>query len=184
MTHMTPERIAEDLAQAWNRRELDAFLALLTDDVVWDDPAMPEPATGKEAVRQFSHAVLRAFPDFRYEIRHPICTAADGTRCAVPWRITGTHSAALTPPGYAPTGRRADFEGVDLIDVRDGRVCRIVTLFNVLVPAEQLLAVQLRPRPGSWTERVAVWAQRVRAAWVRTFKRSQVLRPPSTNGES
>ena len=180
MADMTPERIAEDLAEAWNRRDLDACLALLTDDVVWDDPAMPEPARGKEAVRQFSHAVLRAFPDFRYEIRRPICTAADGTRCAVAWRITGTHAARLTPPGYAATGRRADFEGVDLIDVRDGRACRIVTLFNVLVPAGQLLAVELPPPPGSWRERGVVWAQRARAAWVRTFKRPHGPEKPAT----
>ncbi len=159
--------IAASMAEAWNTRDLGAFLDHLTDDVVWNDPAMSVPARGRHAVSTFSQAVLRAFPDFYYRIRPPVCAAPDASRCAVPWRISGTHLGRLDPPGYGPTGRRAVFEGVDLLEFRGERVCRIDTYFNVLIPGEQLLALRLRPAPGSWRERVAVWAQRARAAWVR-----------------
>jgi len=102
-------QLAVRIAAAWNARDLDGFSAQLTDDVVWDDPAMQEPARGRSAVMRFARAVLRAFPDFRYAIREPMCASQDGTRCAVPWRITATHRAPLDPPGYGPTLRRAEY---------------------------------------------------------------------------
>jgi uncharacterized protein (TIGR02246 family) len=175
---MTTEEIRaviDAMVEAWNERDLDGYLSHLTDDAVWHDPVMVEPAEGREAVRAFSEAVLRAFPDFRYTIRPPVCVADDGVRCAVPWKIEGTHSAPLEPPGYEPTGRKAAFEGIDLLGFRGERVCRIDTYFDVLVPAEQLLGLTLRPRPGSWRERFVVSVQRIRAAWLRRLGRTATL---------
>ena len=60
-----------------------------------------------------------------------------------------------------------EFHGVDLLEIRGQRVKRIDTYFDVLRPAEQLLSVQLRPAPGGLRQRLLVWAQRARAAWVR-----------------
>jgi hypothetical protein len=167
------EETVREMMDAWNRRDLDTYVSLLHEDITWDDPAMLAPAVGKTAVREFSESVLRAFPDFTYEIRGPICVDETGTGCAVPWRIRGTHSAPLDPPGYGPTMRTAEFEGVDLIRVRGTRVDRIETLFNVLVPAEQLLAVSLRPRPGSVGAKVIVGLQRIVAWVVRRFRTSR-----------
>ena len=160
--------IAQRLVEAWDARDLDGLVALLADDVEWYDPAMPEPpARGRAAVRAFSENVLHAFPDFKYEIQGPICSAEDGSRCAILWRITGTHLQPLLPLGYAPTGREVSLEGVDLLDVRDGLVTRILTAFDPLVGAEQLLARPLRPVPGTWRARAAVAAQRFLACLVR-----------------
>lgn len=161
------EALVERMAAAWNGGDLDSFVSYLTEDVVWDDPAMSAPAVGCEAVRAFGESVLRAFPDFRYAVRQPICTAPDGSRCAVPWTITATNLARLTPPGFAPTGRSVEFSGVDLLEIRGRRVKRIDTYFDVLRPAEQLLSVHLRPAPGGLRQRLLVWVQRVRAAWLR-----------------
>jgi steroid delta-isomerase-like uncharacterized protein len=156
--------VAQKLLDAWNGRCLDEFVALLAEDVEWYDPAMPDPpARGRAAVRAFAEAVLRAFPDFRYEIQPPICRADDGSRCAIVWRISATHLHPLEPPGYAPTGRQATIEGVDVLDVRDGRVTRILTAFDVLPAAEQLLGLSLRPKPGTWRAGAAVALQRTLA---------------------
>ena len=160
-----PRRIVREMAAAWNNRDLDGYLDYLHEDVTWDDPAMSSAAVGKQAVRAFSESVLRAFPDFHYEIRPPICVAPEVTRCAVPWRIRATHSKPLSPPGFGPTMRTAVFEGVDLIEFEDSLVIRIDTFFNVLVAGEQLLGIQLRPDPGSPRERLIVAAQRM-CAWV------------------
>jgi hypothetical protein len=81
----------------------------------------------------------------------------------VVWRISASHLHALRPPGYAPTGRRAIIEGVDVLDIRDGRVARILTAFDVLSAAEQLLGMKLRPVPGTWRGRFAVTIQRMMA---------------------
>jgi steroid delta-isomerase-like uncharacterized protein len=159
--------VVQRMTDAWNSRDLSLFLSCLTDDVVWDDPAMPAPAVGREAVRSFSEAILRAFPDFQYTIIQPIGIASDGNRCAVPWKITATSLGRLDPPGFAPTGRRLESEGVDLLDFRGDKVCRISTFFNVVPAAEQLLAWRLRPPAGNWKERWLVRAQRLRALWLR-----------------
>lgn len=160
--------VVQGLLEAWNARDLPRFLAYLTEDVEWYDPAMPQPpARGREAVRRFSAAVFRAFPDFEYGIRPPLCLAADGSRCAVLWHITATQTGVFDPPGFAPTHRRISVDGVDVLEFRGGRVSRILTAFDVLAAAEQLLAVNLRPPPGSWRERVAVVLQRLLAARAR-----------------
>lgn len=162
------ESLALALLESWNERNLDAFASLLAEDVSWYDPSMPHPpATGRPAVMEFARSVLAAFPDFAYTIRSPICVAADGGSCAIPWRITATQTGPLEPLGFAPTGRRLSFEGVDLLFVRDGLIVRIETLFDAFAAASQALGVNLRPAAGSFSERLLVGAQRLRAAWLR-----------------
>jgi len=160
------EELVRRLVAAWDARDLDGFTACLTPDVEWYDPAMPSPpARGQAAVRSFAETVFQAFPDFKYDVLPPICVSADGSRCAVKWRISATHTGRLEPLGYAPTGRRTRFEGVDVLDLEAGRVRGIMTAFDPLPAAEQLLGMTLRPTPGSWRAWVAVGAQRV-LAWM------------------
>jgi hypothetical protein len=164
--------IPMEIAEAWNARDLDRVLGFLTDDVEWKDPAMQSPAKGKIAVESFIQSLLRAFPDFVYTIREPVCVAADCTRCAVPWRISVTHSDCFDPPGFAPTNRRAVFEGVDLLEFRGSQICGIETLFDVIPPAEQLLGISLRPPAGGFREKCVVAVQRLFALVARTAQRS------------
>ena len=165
------EEVARSLLTAWNARDLEAFLALLAEDVEWYDPAMPEPpARGRPAVREFAEAVLKAFPDFEYEVQGPLCTAADGSRCAIVWRISATHLHPLRPLGYAPTRRQANIEGVDVLDIRGGKITRILTAFDPLSAAEQLLGLRLRPVPGTWRAKGAVAVQRALAYLARRKK--------------
>ena len=171
---MNPEEVVclvEELARTWNARDLEGFFDLLNDDVEWNDPAMSAPARGKAAVRSFSVALLRAFPDFHYEIRPPICVSPDGTRVAVAWNITGTHLHPLSPPGYGPTNRTLCVEGVDIIDIAGSKVSHISTFLDVRIPAGQLLGLSFRPPPGSIGERVLVVVQRFCAACLRIINK-------------
>ena len=165
--------LAQHLLKAWNARDLPGFLALLTDDIEWYDPAMAHPpARGQAEVRAFAEAVLRAFPDFRYEVIGSVCQAPDGRRCVIHWRITATHTAALTPPGFAPTLRQLRQEGLDLIELRGAKVARILTCFDPIAGAEQLLGLSLRPKPGTLRQRLLVLAQRLLAARARRLTRA------------
>lgn len=160
--------IVDAVLEAWNARDLDRFTSLLTEDVYWHDLGMLHPpAVGRDAVRRFSNTVLRAFPDFRYEIRPPICVSDDGSRCVVPWTIAATNSGPYEPPGLAPTGRRVRFSGFDYMEFRDGLVARIETRFDPADAIAQLLGFAPVPPAGSWRERCLVWVQRIVAAWAR-----------------
>jgi steroid delta-isomerase-like uncharacterized protein len=163
--------IANRLLAAWNARDLDGFVGMLSEDVEWHDPTMPRPpARGRAAVREFAEAVIEAFPDFRYELDGPICVAPDGSRVAISWRITATNERPLRPMGYAPTGRRIDVQGVDVLEIRDGKVARIRTAFDPVVAAEQLLGIGLRPVPGTLRAGIALAVQRC-LAWVARRRR-------------
>jgi len=165
------ETLALALLDSWNARNLEAFENLLAEEVSWYDPSMPHPpATGRVAVMAFARSVLAAFPDFVYTIRAPICVSQDGNSCAIPWRIAATQVESFQPVGFAPTGRRLSFDGVDLVSVRGDRIIRIETLFDALAAASQALEVNLRPPSGSFSARALVGAQRLRAAWLRRSK--------------
>src|SRR5215213_7570794 len=103
--------IVERMIGAWNAHDLDTYATFLTEDAIWDDPSMPVPTRGRDAIRRFGHGVLRAFPDHHYTIREPICVSPDGTLCAVPWRIEATFLGPFDPPGFAPTGQKTAFDG-------------------------------------------------------------------------
>lgn len=132
-----PVAIVNALLAAWNDHDIDRFVSMLSPEVEWYDLGMLHPpARGRDAVRAFALSVLAAFPDFRYVVEPPPCVAPDGSRCAVLWRITATHTGVLAPQGLAPTGRRADLTGVDVIDFRGEEISRILTLFDPIVAAE------------------------------------------------
>ncbi len=156
------------LLAAWNAGDLARFTSFLTEDVYWHDLGMLHPpVVGREAVRAFSDTVLRAFPDFHFELRRSICVAADGSCCVVPWTISATNSGPYDPPGFAPTGRPLRFDGMDFIEFRDGLVARIETRFDLIDVMEQMLGMSLRPVAGSWWEKILIGVQRLMAAWAR-----------------
>ena len=69
----------------------------------------------------------------------------------------GTHTGPLDPPGFAPTGRRWELDGVDLHEYRDGRVSRLRIAFDMLSATRQL---GLMPEAGSRAESALAMAQR------------------------
>ena len=63
---------------AWNGCDTVAMAQLVTDDIVWMDPALPEPARGIPAVQEFMRVSFRAFPDMRFSEPDPPEVAVNG----------------------------------------------------------------------------------------------------------
>ena len=142
---------------AWNDHDAEAMADLVTDDVVWEDPALPAPARGPAAVQDFMREAWVAFPDLRFdESDHPHRTAG-GDQVAWRWRMRGTNTGPIDPPGFAPTGRRWELDGVDLHEYRDGRVCKLRIVFDMMTASRQL---GLMPTVGGRAERALAMAQR------------------------
>jgi hypothetical protein len=57
---------ASDFRDAIERRDLDAMVATLADDVVLHSPVSFKPFEGREAVAQLFEILVRTFEDFRY----------------------------------------------------------------------------------------------------------------------
>ena len=155
------ESFARDFADrwqvAWNSRRAEEVTALCTDDVVWDDPMTERPEVGKPAVSAYLESVWRTFPDLEFTWPEGPYCSFDGPKLACHWRLTGTMLGPIDP-GFAPTGRRVEADGVDLLELRDGLVCGYVGFFDARGMAQQ---VGVLPAPGSRAERLAVMLQRL-----------------------
>jgi steroid delta-isomerase-like uncharacterized protein len=137
---------------------------LISDDIVWADPALPEPARGVPAVQEFMRVSARAFPDLRFSEPSPPVLAVSGDEVLWAWRMEGTHRGAIDPPGFAPTGRTMRVEGIDQWTMRDGRIARYRAFYDMNDLARQLGIV---PGPGSRGERAMVALQRLQARLAR-----------------
>jgi steroid delta-isomerase-like uncharacterized protein len=134
--------------RGWNSHDLELLCALVTDDIVWDDPAMlGETVHGRDEFRAFSELFFRAFPDVHLEGTGALYLAVEGDALALPWRMTGTFSGELSawgkrfgpePPTIAPTGRRFQTEGVDLYEFRDGLISRWTIVYDLLSFSNQI----------------------------------------------
>ena len=167
MTVDTPalQGFAERYAAAWNGRDSSAMDALVTDDIVWFDPALPHPARGRSEVRAFMEDSWRAFPDLRFAEPDPPFLVEQGDKVAWAWRMLGTFSGApLDPPGFAPTDRSFDVLGMDQWNMRDGRIARYRAYYDVNDLARQLGIV---PERGSRAEKGMVAFQRLQARFMR-----------------
>lgn len=116
MSRATVEVTTESLqafADAWNRHDVDALMAFMTDDCVFDASAGPEVcgtrSKGQEAVRAAFAEVWATFPDAHWgDARHFVC----GDRGVSEWTFTGTRR----------DGTRVEVHGCDLFAFRDGKI--------------------------------------------------------------
>ena len=154
---------AERYEEAWNSHDAERIEPLVQRDVVWLDPALPEPARGVEEVKDFMRSAWVAFPDLR-STPGPMWLDPHEDSLAWAWRMEGTHSGPLEPPGFAPTGRRIDVDGVNVWDFADGRIDRYRAYYDMALVARQL---GVMPPPGSRFERVGVMLQRAQARFAR-----------------
>jgi len=151
---------AKDYLAAWNSHEPDRLLALMTDDIVYDDAAWPTQMRGHADVRAFLTSAWRALPDLTFDLVEGPYVVPGKPKAAFHWRGTATFTGPLEPPGFAPTGRRADFEGVDFHEYRDGLLARLRIDFDLMDFARQ---VGLLPARGSRAERAMAATQRLGA---------------------
>ncbi|WP_433677855.1 ester cyclase [Nocardia sp. CA-119907] len=127
------DRIGEFMSHwytAVNSADIDAQLAMCTEDILVEDPAMfGRFSKGHADFRRFAEITYTAFPDMRFEATAAPLIALDGNRIVVPWHGTGTLTGGISgwPPEHpeppvAATGRRFDLEGMDTYEFRDGLI--------------------------------------------------------------
>ncbi len=142
---------------AWNAHDVDAVLALVTDDLVYEDPAAPEPvAHGREAARaafEFHHGYC---PNLSLEA-HEIWANEENSTIATWFTFRGTFTGVLQPPGFAGSGQAILSQGMDRSELRDGLIARHQIFSDTLGAAREL---GLFPPRGGVVERGLARAQR------------------------
>jgi ketosteroid isomerase-like protein len=103
----------ERFAEAFNRHDLDAIMAHMTEDCVFYRSSGPEPYgtryQGQAAVRAAFEDVMRTIQGVRFE---PIRHAVFGARGISEWTMTGTLA----------DGSPVEQRGLDLFEFRDGKI--------------------------------------------------------------
>ena len=112
-TRTVDVRFLESFCEAFNRRDLDAVMAHMTDDCVFDTSAGPEREgrryRGQDEVRRGFAEVFATFPDGRWqEGRHLVA----GDRGLSEWVFRGTKI----------DGTRVVVNGMDVFTFRDGKI--------------------------------------------------------------
>jgi steroid delta-isomerase-like uncharacterized protein len=149
---------------AWNGCDTQAIGELITQDIVWADPALAQPARGIAEVQEFMRMSFRAFPDLHFGEPDQPVLAITGDVILWAWNMRGTHRGQLEPAGFAPTGRGMYIDGVDQWTMRDGRIAQYRAFYDLNDLARQLGIV---PAPGSTAERGMVALQRLQARFAR-----------------
>jgi steroid delta-isomerase-like uncharacterized protein len=152
------EEFSKRWEAAWNSHDPERLLELMTDDIVYDDSAWPMMMRGHGAVRQFLEFAWRAFPDLRFEMADGPYLVSGEPKAAFYWKGSATHTGPIDPPGFAPTGKHIEFEGADFHKYRDGRVCRLRIVFDMMEVGRQIGTL---PKPGSPIEKAGAAAQRL-----------------------
>ena len=103
----------QSFADAWNRHDVDALMAHMTDDPVFATSAGPDVCgqryTGRDAVRVGFSAVFKLFPDAHWGgARHFVC----GERGVSEWTFTGTRA----------DGVRVEVHGCDIFTFQGGKI--------------------------------------------------------------
>lgn len=108
--------LLQAFADAWNRHDIEALLALCTEDCVFETASGPLACgarhVGRAALREAFPAAWRTWPDARWEeVEHVV---APGGRAVSTWTFRGTDAA----------GAGTEVRGVDLFEIRDGLIAR------------------------------------------------------------
>ena len=99
----------DELVRNWNTRNANTVVGQYAEDVVFQDPFLPQALKGREAVRQYLTGLFAAFPDFTIENRMKMMQEDDAvlrndvTRATMkgPIRTPEGHSIPPTHKSFA-----------------------------------------------------------------------------------
>lgn len=140
-------KLDEDFMAAWNAHDADRAIALLADDVVWQDVTIPEAMRGKTAVRQYIQGWFKAFPDMKAVVKNRVVTEE---QVAAELEFTGTNTGPLQMapgmPEIPATGKKVTGKGTYFVRIRNGKAATVHTYPDA---AGMMMQLGLVPRPGA-----------------------------------
>ena len=107
---------------AWNRHDLDAIVAMHAPDMVFENHTAGERAEGPE-VREHIARIFDAWPDIAFTTRR---LYVRDDLVVQEWTASATHTKEMRRGDIVapPSGKRVEWEGLDVIPFEDGLVKR------------------------------------------------------------
>jgi steroid delta-isomerase-like uncharacterized protein len=121
----SPEALAETIERyndAWNEHDLDAIMAMHAPDMVFDNHTAGESAAGEEA-RGHIGSIFETWPDIAFTTRR--LYVREGL-VVQEWTASATHANTMRRGDLVaePTGKRVEWDGLDVIPFENGLVKR------------------------------------------------------------
>src|SRR5437763_2311154 len=120
------QELAVRYGAAWAEHDLDAIMAMHTEDAVFHLHGGGEPAVGRVAVREAFAAGMAQWPDIHFE-RTSVYIGDD--HFVTQYRMKAT----------TPDGRRLVCDGADVFSVENGQVARKDTYLDWPALQQQLI---------------------------------------------
>ena len=150
----SPEAVARDFFDAFDRKDVEKLLSLVSDDIVEDVPGVGI-IEGTEQERSFLNSLFSSFPDMATDVTR---VTTSGGVVAVEWSRRGTFTGEPWQ-GLPANGRTFDTRGAAFVEVSGSRVTR-VTIYSDQATLARDLGVL--PAEGSGAERLALAMFRAR----------------------
>ncbi|HSC49015.1 MAG TPA: nuclear transport factor 2 family protein [Gaiellaceae bacterium] len=132
----TNSALLERYVERYNAGDLDACMELYADDAV---QRMHDGSfEGLDSIRARLGRDLHAFPDARYVVESFV---EDGDRFADEWTFTGTNDGPFRLPDgteVPATGRSVEIKGMELVEVRGGKIVVDNLYYDFMAAVAQL----------------------------------------------
>ena len=129
-------KILDRYVELYNEGDLDGVMNLYAEDAVQN---MPDGTfKGRETIRERLAQELDAFPDVTHTVRSFV---EQGDLFADEWTFAGTHTGAFPLPDgteLPPTGLRVEIRGMEVVQVRDGKIVLNTLYYDNMAVAAQL----------------------------------------------
>lgn len=127
MPNAATEALIRRYYDAFNQGDVDGMVNCLSDDVVHDvNQGVRRP--GKQAFRIFCDHMSRCYDERLNDI--VVMTSPDGARASAEFNVVGTY--LTTDTGLpAANGQRYALPGGAFFAVKDGKITRITTYYNL-----------------------------------------------------
>jgi steroid delta-isomerase-like uncharacterized protein len=121
---------------AFNRRDIDKGLSLVTEDVKWMNIPFNANFTGRKGYREFLENWTTAMPDCKVEIKNVV---AGEEWSVVEFIGRGTHTGPLVgPDGTIPaTQKKLDLKCCEVLRVKDGQIAEAHIYFDAATMLRQ-----------------------------------------------
>lgn len=87
------------LIEAFNAHDIERWIGFHAESIVHHGPGLPEPLEGREALHEFAHSLVDAFPDIHWEKERAF---GQGDWVTLEIAVHGTHKGPIEGPSGEP----------------------------------------------------------------------------------